>query len=56
MRTQDRDLRCQFDDPLWQTLADDYELGHALGFGSFGSVMQARHIHTGKIVAIKLIK
>ena len=41
---------------LWNSLSDDYELISALGSGSFGQVAKARHIKSGKIVAIKLVR
>lgn len=43
-------------DPLWNDMIMDYEFIAPLGAGSFGQVMKAKHIRSGKLVAIKLIK
>lgn len=43
-------------DPLWNIMVKDYEFLAPLGAGSFGQVMKARHLKSGRIVAIKLMK
>mgnify|MGYP000306367034 CR=1 FL=1 len=43
-------------DPLWNSLVIDYEFLAPLGAGSFGQVMKAKHLKSGKIVAVKLMK
>jgi len=42
----------------WDCISKDhgYQLKNLLGEGSFGTVMAAKHIATGEMVAIKLIE
>lgn len=39
----------------WNFVTCDYKLMKYLGEGSFGQVIKAQNLHTGKIVAIKFI-
>ena len=43
-------------DPLWKHVSTDYELLTPLGTGVQGQVMKAKHLASGTIVAIKLMK
>ena len=43
-------------DKTWKYLSNDYEFVGEIGKGTFGVVIQARHIATNKDVAIKIIK
>ena len=40
---------------IWKGVQDKYHLLELLGEGSFGQVVKAQHIPTGKIYAIKLV-
>ena len=40
---------------IWKGVQDKYHLLELLGEGSFGQVVKAQHIATGKIYAIKLV-
>jgi serine/threonine protein kinase len=40
----------------WELVQKEYKLVSSLGKGSFGTVLEAQHLSTGKRVAIKLIK
>ena len=40
----------------WKLLAKDYKMQALIGSGSFGQVVKARHLKTGKTVAIKRIE
>ena len=39
--------------PVWKHVIGDYEFIKLIGVGSYGEVVQAKHVKTGKIVAIK---
>ena len=40
---------------IWTYIDDQFEIINKIGQGSFGVVMEAKHVKTGKIYAIKLI-
>ena len=40
---------------VWNGVTKDYELKQRVGLGSYGEVVAATHISSGKLVAIKLI-
>ena len=40
---------------IWKGVQDQYRLLELLGEGSFGQVVKAQHILTGKMYAIKLV-
>lgn len=50
------DSKSQVLDPIWETLASDYEIKGFLGEGVNGTVMKAIHRETKKTVAIKLMR
>ena len=41
---------------VWQTVCGKYQPVALLGQGTFGQVLKARELATGKFVAIKLIR
>lgn len=40
---------------IWNKVTKEYELKQRVGLGSYGEVVSATHISSGKLVAIKLI-
>ena len=40
---------------VWNDVTNEYELKQKVGIGSYGEVVAATHISSGKLVAIKLI-
>ena len=40
---------------IWNDVTNEYELKQRVGLGSYGEVVAATHISSGKLVAIKLI-
>jgi serine/threonine protein kinase len=40
---------------VWNDVTNEYELKQKVGLGSYGEVVAATHILSGKLVAIKLI-